>query len=207
MTWAVLFQSNNKHDIEEVSSTTGMNFLLSNFIGSEYPLLEGTCNDHRVQLLAPRSTSQESDHMSEGIVQREVALFSLEKRKLRGDLITLCNYQKGGCNELGVGLLSCVIGPDGMASSCTRGDSGWTLGNTSFPKECQALEWAAQGGDGVTNPGGVQGTFRCYVEGRGLVRAIGGGWMVGLDDLVGLFQPWRFYDPMSSSSLGPCPLC
>lgn len=46
MTWAVLFQSNNKHDIEEVSSTTGMNFLLSNFIGSEYPLLEGTCNDH-----------------------------------------------------------------------------------------------------------------------------------------------------------------
>jgi len=26
------------------------------------------------------------------------------------------------------------------------------------------------------------------------VRAIGDGWMVGLGDPVGLFQPWGFYD-------------
>ena len=51
------------------------------------------------------------------------------------------------------------------------------------------LEWAAQGGGGVTNPGGVQGMFRCCVEGRGLVGNIGDRWKVGLDDLVGLFQP------------------
>ena len=58
----------------------------------------------------------------------------------------------------------------------------------------KALEWAAQGGGGVTNPGGVQGMFGHCVEGHGLMRTIGDGWMVGLGDPVGLFQPWWFYD-------------
>ena len=34
----------------------------------------------------------------------------------------------------------------------------------------QALEWAAQEGDGVTIPGGVQETFRLCTEGHGLVN-------------------------------------
>ena len=45
------------------------------------------------------------------------------------------------------------------------------------------LEWAAQGGSGVTDPGGVQGMFGRCVEGHGLVRTIGDVWMVGLSDL------------------------
>ena len=70
---------------------------------------------------------------------------------------------------MGVSLFSKVtaVGQEIIALGCARGGSGWILGKNYSQKSGEALAQAAQGGGGVTIPGGVQETCRCGTKGHG----------------------------------------
>ncbi|CAM5177829.1 unnamed protein product [Eretmochelys imbricata] len=72
------------------------------------------------------------EHVSYEERLRELALFSLWRRRMRGDLIAAFNYLKGGYKEDGSRLFP-VIADDSqgvIVSSCSGGGLGWILGKT-----------------------------------------------------------------------------
>ena len=93
---------------------------------------------------------------------REMGLFHLEKRRLRGDWL-FYNTLKRGCSEVGDCFFS-LLTQEVMASSCARGGSDWIF---LLRKSGDALAQAAQRGGGVTVPGGIQEKSRCGTEGHG----------------------------------------
>jgi len=112
------------------------------------------------------------EHLSYEDRLRELGLFSLEKRRCRGDLRAAFQYLKGAYRKDGEGLFTRVCSDRTRGNGCKLKEGRFRLEEILHHEGGETLEQVAQRSCGCPLPGSVQGQVGWSSEQPGLVEGV-----------------------------------